>query len=193
MRSQPSTSSLEPYPPRIKRRHPLRDRLAFSARAPSRTPRLAPACALRPSSSTYLAMVHRPHVGRRHGDPPAGTSRIVHGSRFNIAAASKGPKHLAAKNHFVAMVGEYVGTCLFMIFALGGTKCVGRSPPPPASSLLESSSLTSSPPTASPTSLRRASPAAPRPGRTAPPRRRPTPRTVRRRLPFSPQRLATLR
>ncbi|GAA5841135.1 hypothetical protein JCM9279_000551 [Rhodotorula babjevae] len=67
-------------------------------------------------------MVHGPHIAkRRHGDPPDGTSRIVHGSRFNIAAASKGPKHLAAKNHFVAMVGEYVGTCLFMIFALGGT------------------------------------------------------------------------
>jgi len=28
---------------------------------------------------------------------------------------------LALKNHFIAMIGEYVGTVLFMIFALGGT------------------------------------------------------------------------
>lgn len=75
-------------------------------------------------------MPHRPHrpqiARRRHGDAPEGTNRVWHGTRFNIINASKGPKHLAAKNHFVAMVGEYVGTCLFMIFALGGTKCVGR-------------------------------------------------------------------
>ncbi|GAA5889867.1 hypothetical protein JCM8208_001151 [Rhodotorula glutinis] len=65
---------------------------------------------------------HRPHIARRrHGDAPEGTNRVWHGTRFNIIDASKGPKHLAAKNHFVAMVGEYVGTCLFMIFALGGT------------------------------------------------------------------------
>ncbi|ORX35963.1 aquaporin-like protein [Kockovaella imperatae] len=31
------------------------------------------------------------------------------------------PRMLKFKNHFIAMVGEYVGTVLFMIFALGGT------------------------------------------------------------------------
>ncbi|GAA5889896.1 hypothetical protein JCM8208_001161 [Rhodotorula glutinis] len=67
-------------------------------------------------------MPHRPHFSRRlHGDAPEGTSRIWYGTRFNIDDASRAPKRLAAKNHFVAMVGEYVGTCLFMIFALGGT------------------------------------------------------------------------
>ena len=66
---------------------------------------------------------HRPHIARRrHGDPPEGTNRFVHGTRFNIRDASQGPKTLALKNHLVACIGEYVGTCLFMIFALGGTK-----------------------------------------------------------------------
>ncbi|WVQ85388.1 hypothetical protein IAT38_007553 [Cryptococcus sp. DSM 104549] len=35
--------------------------------------------------------------------------------------APQGPKNLAYKNHFVAMIGEFVGTTLFILFCLGGT------------------------------------------------------------------------
>ncbi|ORY23218.1 aquaporin-like protein [Naematelia encephala] len=40
---------------------------------------------------------------------------------WNLTKPQQGPASLALKNHFIAMVGEYVGTVLFMIFALGGT------------------------------------------------------------------------
>ncbi|GAA6005953.1 hypothetical protein JCM11491_004071 [Sporobolomyces phaffii] len=40
---------------------------------------------------------------------------------YNLRAPAKGSNSLALKNHFIAMVGEYVGTCMFLIFALGGT------------------------------------------------------------------------
>ncbi|GAA5821933.1 hypothetical protein JCM11251_004784 [Rhodosporidiobolus azoricus] len=40
---------------------------------------------------------------------------------WHLRKPSQGPAALAAKNHFVAVVGEFVGTTLFMIFALGGT------------------------------------------------------------------------
>lgn len=40
---------------------------------------------------------------------------------WNLRHQEHGPKTLAIKNHFVAMIGEFVGTVLFMIFALGGT------------------------------------------------------------------------
>lgn len=36
--------------------------------------------------------------------------------------AAKGPKATAAKNHLVAMIGEYVGTTMFLLIALGGTQ-----------------------------------------------------------------------
>lgn len=35
---------------------------------------------------------------------------------------------LAAKNHFVAMSGEFTGTFLFLLFALGGTNVVNAAP-----------------------------------------------------------------
>ncbi|KAF7970103.1 hypothetical protein HWV62_24976 [Athelia sp. TMB] len=41
---------------------------------------------------------------------------------WNLKKPEQGPAMLAIKNHFIAMIGEYVGTVLFMIFALGGTK-----------------------------------------------------------------------
>ncbi|GAA6059816.1 hypothetical protein JCM10212_003728 [Sporobolomyces blumeae] len=43
--------------------------------------------------------------------------------RFNyhLRDPAPGSTMLATKNHFIAMIGEYVGTSLFMIFALGGT------------------------------------------------------------------------
>lgn len=34
----------------------------------------------------------------------------------------------AAKNHFVAMLAEFVGTFLFLLFAFGGTNAVNNSP-----------------------------------------------------------------
>ncbi|WWD17853.1 hypothetical protein CI109_102297 [Kwoniella shandongensis] len=40
---------------------------------------------------------------------------------WHLKTPTQGPATLAIKNHFIAMVGEYVGTVLFMIFALGGT------------------------------------------------------------------------
>ncbi|KAF7965499.1 hypothetical protein HWV62_43248 [Athelia sp. TMB] len=40
---------------------------------------------------------------------------------WNLKKPEQGPAMLAIKNHFIAMIGEYVGTVLFMIFALGGT------------------------------------------------------------------------
>jgi len=40
---------------------------------------------------------------------------------WNVRRPTQGPVGLAIKNHFVAMVGEYVGTTLFLLLALGGT------------------------------------------------------------------------
>uniref|UniRef100_A0A0K3CC24 BY PROTMAP: gi/647396238/emb/CDR38262.1/ RHTO0S03e07052g1_1 [Rhodosporidium toruloides] n=1 Tax=Rhodotorula toruloides TaxID=5286 RepID=A0A0K3CC24_RHOTO len=40
---------------------------------------------------------------------------------FRIRKPNYGPRHLAVKNHAVAAIGEFVGTCLFLIFAFGGT------------------------------------------------------------------------
>lgn len=48
----------------------------------------------------------------------------MHGLNWHVRAPSTGPTRLAIKNHFIAMVGEYVGTTLFLLFALGGTKYV---------------------------------------------------------------------
>ncbi|GAA5937386.1 hypothetical protein JCM10213_007219 [Rhodosporidiobolus nylandii] len=51
---------------------------------------------------------------------PAGKRR--HGPlSWHLRKPTQGPASLAIKNHFVAMVGEYVGTTLFLLFALGGT------------------------------------------------------------------------
>ncbi|KAJ9108594.1 hypothetical protein QFC19_002310 [Naganishia cerealis] len=41
--------------------------------------------------------------------------------KWNIRKADQAPARLAIKNHFVAMVGEYVGTTLFLLLALGAT------------------------------------------------------------------------
>ncbi|WRT64181.1 uncharacterized protein IL334_001110 [Kwoniella shivajii] len=43
------------------------------------------------------------------------------GVTWHLRKPQQGPATLAIKNHFIAMIGEYVGTVLFMIFALGGT------------------------------------------------------------------------
>ncbi|KAJ9115885.1 hypothetical protein QFC22_005028 [Naganishia vaughanmartiniae] len=40
---------------------------------------------------------------------------------WNVRKADQAPARLAIKNHFVAMVGEYVGTTLFLLLALGAT------------------------------------------------------------------------
>lgn len=40
---------------------------------------------------------------------------------WHTRKADQGPTSLALKNHFIAMIGEFVGTVLFLIFALGGT------------------------------------------------------------------------
>ncbi|KAG8856616.1 hypothetical protein FRB96_006376 [Tulasnella sp. 330] len=53
--------------------------------------------------------------------PITAGQRRRHALNWHLVKPQQGPANLAYKNHFVAMVGEYVGTCLFMIFALGGT------------------------------------------------------------------------
>lgn len=40
---------------------------------------------------------------------------------WNVRKADQAPVRLAIKNHFVAMVGEFVGTTLFLLLALGAT------------------------------------------------------------------------
>ncbi|ODO07194.1 aquaporin rerated protein, other eukaryote [Cryptococcus wingfieldii CBS 7118] len=42
-------------------------------------------------------------------------------SKWGLLRPAYGPKRLAIKNHFVAMIGEFVGTTLFILFCLGGT------------------------------------------------------------------------
>ncbi|GAA6023104.1 hypothetical protein JCM10207_007721 [Rhodosporidiobolus poonsookiae] len=57
-----------------------------------------------------------------HDNPAlAGGKRRRGPLAWHLRRPTKGPASLAARNHFIAMVGEYVGTTLFMIFALGGT------------------------------------------------------------------------
>jgi len=59
---------------------------------------------------------HAQEKGRLDGiDPNANALN------WNIRRPTQGPVGLAIKNHFVAMVGEYVGTTLFLLLALGGT------------------------------------------------------------------------
>ncbi|GFZ47397.1 Aquaporin-2 [Saitozyma sp. JCM 24511] len=57
---------------------------------------------------------------RKDLDTPRGKSRR---GPFNwhLRRPEQGPVALAIKNHFIAMVGEYVGTVLFLMFAFGGT------------------------------------------------------------------------
>jgi glycerol uptake facilitator-like aquaporin len=40
---------------------------------------------------------------------------------WNVRKAEQTPARLAIKNHFIACVGEYVGTTLFLLLALGAT------------------------------------------------------------------------
>ncbi|BGP30654.1 hypothetical protein JCM10296v2_002411 [Rhodotorula toruloides] len=40
---------------------------------------------------------------------------------FRIRKPNYGPRHLAFKNHAVAAIDEFVGMCLFLFFAFGGT------------------------------------------------------------------------
>ncbi|GAA5934648.1 uncharacterized protein JCM15063_003031 [Sporobolomyces koalae] len=63
-----------------------------------------------------------------HADPVAEVPQKVprrnrfHGrTNYHLKPAATGPKGLAIKNHLIAMIGEFVGTSLFMLFALGGT------------------------------------------------------------------------
>ncbi|GAA5945621.1 hypothetical protein JCM10213_005050 [Rhodosporidiobolus nylandii] len=51
------------------------------------------------------------------GGATGGTGR----SRWYTRRPAPGSAHLALKNHFIACVGEFVGTATFLFFALGGT------------------------------------------------------------------------
>ncbi|GAA6004801.1 uncharacterized protein JCM10292_002519 [Rhodotorula paludigena] len=52
---------------------------------------------------------------KSHADPKR--SRL----NWHVRRPTYGPRRLAIKNHVVAVVGEFVGTTLFLMFALGGT------------------------------------------------------------------------
>ncbi|GAA5916986.1 hypothetical protein JCM6882_005083 [Rhodosporidiobolus microsporus] len=60
-----------------------------------------------------------------HQSTPVDRSALNAGRRrrgpfgWHLRKPTQGPASLAIKNHFVAMVGEYVGTTLFLLFALG--------------------------------------------------------------------------
>jgi aquaporin rerated protein, other eukaryote len=65
--------------------------------------------------------------GNQPGTPSNGASSHPHG------ANRRGPKildrvPLNIKNHFVAAVGEFVGTFMFLLFAFGGTNAVNTAP-----------------------------------------------------------------
>ncbi|WWC99730.1 hypothetical protein V866_006635 [Kwoniella sp. B9012] len=62
-------------------------------------------------NSTHPSAIAAAASGRRKRNPIT----------WHLKKPQQGPATLAIKNHFIAMVGEYVGTVLFMIFALGGT------------------------------------------------------------------------
>ncbi|KAJ9107730.1 hypothetical protein QFC21_001190 [Naganishia friedmannii] len=60
-----------------------------------------------------LDTTHRKHTLRtQHAQGPLA---------WNVRKAEQAPVRLAIKNHFVAMVGEYVGTTMFLLLALGAT------------------------------------------------------------------------
>ncbi|CAD6571318.1 MAG: hypothetical protein TREMPRED_000241 [Tremellales sp. Tagirdzhanova-0007] len=62
-------------------------------------------------------------LASRSANDPERRNQLKKRSQVNwhLRSPDQGPGSLALKNHFIAMTGEYVGTVLFMIFALGGT------------------------------------------------------------------------
>ncbi|GAA5884678.1 hypothetical protein JCM6882_005346 [Rhodosporidiobolus microsporus] len=71
-----------------------------------------------PSATTPLPL-HQQHKSHRDKTPREHTPR----NRFNwhIKRPTYGERKLAAKNHLVAAIGEYIGTLLFLMLAFGGT------------------------------------------------------------------------
>lgn len=69
------------------------------------------------------------HVdGSKVADGPLHKHKHMHTAKrargrftYYLQDPRQGSKKLAIKNHFIAMIGEFVGTTLFMFFALGGT------------------------------------------------------------------------
>lgn len=66
-------------------------------------------------------MSRRESLNMAAGDPNQTTTKKRNPITWHLRTPDQGPATLAIKNHFIAMIGEYVGTVLFMIFALGGT------------------------------------------------------------------------
>ncbi|GAA5918514.1 hypothetical protein JCM1841_003275 [Sporobolomyces salmonicolor] len=59
-------------------------------------------------------------------EPPAAVA-AVRRNRLECLKAKPGTRKFVLKNHFIAMVGEFVGTTLFLIFALGGANVASRA------------------------------------------------------------------
>lgn len=57
----------------------------------------------------------------KHKHVHTGKRMRKHAFNYNLRDPAQGSNTLAMKNHFIAAIGEYVGTCMFLLFALGGT------------------------------------------------------------------------
>jgi aquaporin related protein len=63
-------------------------------------------------SSNEKPTTHQSHLAALHAKGPLG---------WHIKKPEQSPARLAIKNHFIACVGEFVGTTLFLLLALGAT------------------------------------------------------------------------
>jgi hypothetical protein len=80
------------------------------------TPTASPSLPLLASSSPRSLVMAR----RTNLLPPPGSTKRSRGN-WHLRVPLRVSTRTAIKNHFVAAVGEYVGTTLFLFFALGGT------------------------------------------------------------------------
>ncbi|GAA5882135.1 hypothetical protein JCM16303_005620 [Sporobolomyces ruberrimus] len=64
----------------------------------------------------------------RYGsEKPSMSVETVKHKWYDIVAAEPGTTKYVIKNHFIAMVGEFVGTTLFLVFALAGADVASRA------------------------------------------------------------------
>ncbi|GAA5835543.1 hypothetical protein JCM5353_002392 [Sporobolomyces roseus] len=60
-------------------------------------------------------------------EKPSAVTVSEKGSWYDALKAEPGTTKYIVKNHFIAMVGEFVGTTLFLLFALGGADVASRA------------------------------------------------------------------
>ncbi|GAA5830648.1 hypothetical protein JCM3766R1_003374 [Sporobolomyces carnicolor] len=70
-----------------------------------------------------MQSLHPPaRAGHKHPHLHHSGKRIRKGRfDYHLRDPAAGSNTLAIKNHFIAAIGEFVGTCMFLLFALGGT------------------------------------------------------------------------